>query len=127
VSLSLQDVKVPAIHRLGEEGDGFKIALGALDTGRIGVAAQALGVMCAAFEESVRYAQQRHAFGGPLSKIQAVQFKLAEMERRIACAKLLIQRAGGSRTAAGRIARGIDGESIHAVRRRPGSRTRDPR
>jgi len=93
VSLSLQDVRVPAIHRLGDEGDGFKIALGALDTGRIGVAAQALGVMCAAFEESVRYSQQRHAFGGPLSKIQAVQFKLAEMERRIACAKLLIQRA----------------------------------
>jgi alkylation response protein AidB-like acyl-CoA dehydrogenase len=93
VSLSLEDVKVPVIHRLGEEGDGFRIALGALDTGRIGVAAQALGVMRAALEESVRYAQQRHAFGGPLAKIQAIQFKLAEMERRIQCARLLIQRA----------------------------------
>src|SRR5438105_5091519 len=52
-----------------------------LDAGRIGVGAQALGVMVAAFEEATRYAQQRHAFGAPLSKIQAVQFKLAEMER----------------------------------------------
>src|SRR5437870_4597307 len=64
-----------------------------LDAGRIGVGAQALGVMRAAFEEAVRYAQQRQAFGGPLARIQSVQFKLAEMERRIQCARLLIQRA----------------------------------
>jgi alkylation response protein AidB-like acyl-CoA dehydrogenase len=67
--------------------------MGMLDTGRIGVAAQALGVMRAGFEEAVRYAQQRRAFGGPLAKLQAVQFKLAEMERRIQCSRLLIQRA----------------------------------
>ena len=93
VSLSFHDLRVPADNRLGAEGDGFRIALSALDAGRIGVAAQSLGVMRAAFEEAVRYAQQRRAFGQPLAKIQAIQFKLAEMERRIQCAWLLIQRA----------------------------------
>ena len=93
IALSLEDVRIPVSQRLGEEGDGLRIALGALDTGRIGVAAQALGVMRAAFEQAVSYAQQRTAFGGPLARIQAVQFKLAEMERRMQCARLLIQRA----------------------------------
>ena len=93
VSLSFHDLRVPADNRLGAEGDGFRIALGALDAGRIGVAAQSLGVMRAAFDEAVRYAQQRSAFGQPLAKIQSIQFKLAEMERRIQCAWLLIQRA----------------------------------
>ena len=93
VSLSLEDLHVPADQRLGEEGEGFKIAMSLLDAGRIGVGAQALGVMTAAFTEAVRYAQMRKAFGQPLAKIQSVQFKLAEMERRIQCARLLIQRA----------------------------------
>ncbi|MGH7740503.1 MAG: acyl-CoA dehydrogenase family protein [Candidatus Eiseniibacteriota bacterium] len=93
VALTLENLRVPVANRLGAEGEGFKIALSALDAGRIGVAAQALGVMRAAFEESVKYAQQRQAFGGPLSKIQAIQFKLAEMERRIQCSRLLIRRA----------------------------------
>jgi len=93
VSLSLEDLRVPADQRLGEEGEGFKIAMSMLDAGRIGVGAQALGVMRAAFGEAVRYAQIRKAFGQSLAKIQAVQFKLAEMERRIQCARLLIQRA----------------------------------
>jgi alkylation response protein AidB-like acyl-CoA dehydrogenase len=93
VALSLQDLKVPVEQRLAAEGDGFKIALEALDAGRIGVAAQSLGVATAAFEEAVKYAQQRSAFGHPLAKLQAIQFKLAEMERRIQCARLLIHRA----------------------------------
>jgi len=93
IALTLEDLRVPASQRLGEEGAGFMIAMGMLDAGRIGVAAQALGVMRAAFEEAVHYAQVRKAFGGPLAKIQAVQFKLAEMERRIQCARLLIRRA----------------------------------
>ena len=93
VALSLENLRVPVGNRLGAEGDGFKIALSALDAGRIGVAAQALGVMRAAFAEAVKYAQQRKAFGGTLSKIQAIQFKLAEMERRMQCSRLLIQRA----------------------------------
>jgi len=93
VALSLEDVTVPLDQRLGAEGEGFKIAMSMLDAGRIGVAAQALGVMEAAFEESVRYAQQRRAFGQPIARQQAVQFKLAEMERRIQAARLLIWRA----------------------------------
>ena len=93
ISLTLVDLKVPVEQRLGAEGEGFKIAMNMLDAGRIGVAAQALGVMRAAMEEAVRYAQQRHAFGGSLAKIQSVQFKLAEMERRVQCSRLLIQRA----------------------------------
>jgi alkylation response protein AidB-like acyl-CoA dehydrogenase len=93
VSLALEDLRVPVDQRLGGEGEGFKIAMSMLDAGRIGVAAQALGVMTAAFEDTARYAQQRVAFGQPLAKIQAVQFKLAEMERRVSCARLLIQRA----------------------------------
>ena len=93
VALILEDARVPVDQRLGDEGEGFRLAMSMLDAGRIGVAAQALGVMRAAFGEAVRYAQQRHAFGAPLSKIQSVQFKLAEMERRIQCARLLIQRA----------------------------------
>jgi alkylation response protein AidB-like acyl-CoA dehydrogenase len=93
VSLALEDVRIPVDQRLGAEGEGFQIAMSMLDAGRIGVGAQALGVMRAAFEESVRYAQQRVAFGQPIAKIQAIQFKLAEMERRIQCARLLIQRA----------------------------------
>ena len=93
VSLTLEDVRVPVEQRLGDEGEGFKIAMSMLDAGRIGVAAQALGVMRAAFEQSVRYAKQRHAFGQSIAAIQAVQLKLAEMERRIQCARLLIRRA----------------------------------
>jgi alkylation response protein AidB-like acyl-CoA dehydrogenase len=93
VSLSLEDLRVPAEQRLGAEGEGFKIAMSMLDAGRIGVGAQALGVMRAAFTEAARYAQLRKAFGQPIAKIQSVQFKLAEMERRMQCARLLIQRA----------------------------------
>jgi alkylation response protein AidB-like acyl-CoA dehydrogenase len=93
VALSLDNLKVPIEQRLGAEGDGFRIAMEALDAGRIGVAAQALGVATAAFAEAIKYAQQRSAFGQTLSRIQTIQFKLAEMERRIQCARLLIQRA----------------------------------
>jgi len=93
VALTLEDLRVPADRRLGAEGEGFKIAMSMLDNGRIGVAAQALGVMKAAFGEAVRYAQERKAFGAPISRIQAVQFKLSEMERRIQSAELLIRKA----------------------------------
>jgi alkylation response protein AidB-like acyl-CoA dehydrogenase len=92
-TLSMHDLELPADQRLGGEGEGMKIALAMLDSGRIGVAVQALGVMRAAFEEAAKYAQQRHAFGGPIARIQAIQFKLAEMERRIQCARLLIRKA----------------------------------
>jgi alkylation response protein AidB-like acyl-CoA dehydrogenase len=93
VALSLADLKVPVDQRLGAEGEGFRIAMSMLDSGRIGVAAQALGVMNSAFDAATIYAQQRQAFGAPIAKIQAIQFKLAEMERRSQCSRLLIQRA----------------------------------
>jgi alkylation response protein AidB-like acyl-CoA dehydrogenase len=93
VALTLEDLRVPAEQRLGDEGEGFRIAMSMLDAGRIGVAAQALGVMVAARDDAVRYAQQRQAFGQPIAKIQAIQFKLAEMERRVQCARLLVRRA----------------------------------
>jgi len=93
VTLAFDGARVPAAQRLGPEGEGFKIALTSLDAGRIGVASQALGVMVAAYHEAVRYAQQRKAWGEPLSKIQSIQFKLAEMERRVQCSRLLIQKA----------------------------------
>jgi alkylation response protein AidB-like acyl-CoA dehydrogenase len=93
VTLSFDGARVPVSQRLGGEGEGFKIALKSLDAGRIGVAAQALGVMTAAFHEAARYAQQRQAWDGPIAKIQAIQFKLAEMERRVQAARLLIQKA----------------------------------
>ena len=93
VTLAFDNAKVPVSQRLGAEGEGFKIALSSLDSGRMGVAAQALGVMTAAYHEAVRYAQQRNAWGAPIAKLQAIQFKLAEMERRVMATRLLIQRA----------------------------------
>ncbi len=93
LAITLEDLRVPASQRLGAEGDGFKIAMSMLDAGRIGVAAQALGVMTAAYRDAVRYAQERKAFGGPIAKIQAIQFKLAEMERRVQATRLLLYRA----------------------------------
>ena len=93
VTLAFDSARVPATQRLGPEGEGFKIALKSLDAGRIGVASQALGVMTAAFHEAARYAQQRKAWGAPIAKIQSIQFKLAEMERRVQAARLLIQKA----------------------------------
>jgi butyryl-CoA dehydrogenase len=93
VTLAFDNARVPVAQRLGGEGEGFKIALSMLDSGRMGVAAQALGVMTAAYHEAVRYAQQRQAWGAPIARLQAIQFKLAEMERRVMATRLLIQRA----------------------------------
>ncbi len=93
VTLAFDNANIPVAQRLGGEGEGFKIALSMLDSGRMGVAAQALGVMTAAYHEAIRYAQQRSAWGAPIARIQAIQFKLAEMERRVMASRLLIQRA----------------------------------
>src|SRR5205814_4460336 len=93
VTLSFDGARLPASQRLGAEGEGFKIALSSLDSGRMGVAAQALGVMTAAYHDAARYAQQRQAWGAPSARLQAVQFKPAEMARRVTAARLLIQRA----------------------------------
>jgi butyryl-CoA dehydrogenase len=79
--------------RLGAEGEGFKIALRSLDGGRIGIAAQALGIARAAFEDAVGYARERKTFGQPIAQHQAIQFKLADMKTEIEAARMLLWRA----------------------------------
>jgi alkylation response protein AidB-like acyl-CoA dehydrogenase len=92
-SLILENVRVPQEHVLGEPGMGFKIAMKTLDGGRIGIAAQALGIAQASLEAAVAYAQTRVAFNQPISKLQAIQFKIADMALRIESARLLTWRA----------------------------------
>jgi alkylation response protein AidB-like acyl-CoA dehydrogenase len=88
-----EDYKVPIENRLGEEGDGFKIAMTVLDAGRIGIASQALGIAEAAYEASVAYAKEREAFGHKIGEFQGISFKLADMKTRIEAARLLTYNA----------------------------------
>ncbi|GLU51139.1 acyl-CoA dehydrogenase [Dyadobacter frigoris] len=92
-TLMFTDVKVPKENRIGEDGFGFKFAMTVLNGGRIGIAAQALGIAAGAFELSLKYAQERKTFGKPISDHQAIQFKLAEMATRIEAARLLVYKA----------------------------------
>jgi butyryl-CoA dehydrogenase len=92
-TIYLEGCAVPERCRLGAEGDGFKIAMATLDGGRIGIAAQALGIARAAFEEATAYARERKAFGQPIAGFQAVQFMLADMATEIDAARLLVWRA----------------------------------
>ncbi|GAB6138937.1 acyl-CoA dehydrogenase [Halanaerobaculum tunisiense] len=91
--LIFEDCRVPKENLLGEEGDGFKIAMQALDGGRIGVAAQALGIAQRALDESVQYVKEREQFGRPIGKFQENQFKLAEMKMKIRAARNLVYEA----------------------------------
>ncbi len=97
----LADCAVGDDARLGPEGDGFKIAMRALDGGRIGIAAQALGIARAAFEDATRYARQRKTFGQPIAEHQAIQFKLADMCTEIDAARMLLWRAAVKKDAGG--------------------------
>nr|BCX00475.1 MAG: acyl-CoA dehydrogenase [Bacteroidota bacterium] len=92
-SLHFEDVRVPVENRLGAEGMGFKIAMSTLDGGRIGIAAQALGIAQGAFERALAYARERKAFGQPIANLQAIQFKLADMATEIEAARLLTYKA----------------------------------
>jgi alkylation response protein AidB-like acyl-CoA dehydrogenase len=92
-SLQFTDVKVPKANRLGEDGFGFKFAMKTLSGGRIGIAAQALGIAQGAYELALEYSKQRKAFGKPISEHQAVAFKLADMATRIEAARLLVYKA----------------------------------
>ena len=92
-SVFFERCALPARFRLGQEGEGFKIAMAALDGGRIGIAAQALGIARAALEEAVAYARERRAFGQPIAQFQAIQFMLADMETELEAARLLVWRA----------------------------------
>ncbi len=92
-SLMFSDVKVAMENRIGEDGFGFKFAMSTLNGGRIGIAAQALGIASGAYERSVKYAKERKAFGVSISNHQAIQFKLADMRMRIEAARFLIYKA----------------------------------
>ncbi len=87
------DVKVPKENRIGDDGFGFKFAMKTLSGGRIGIAAQALGIAGGAYELALAYAQEREAFGKPIAKHQAIAFKLAQMATDIEAAKMMVYRA----------------------------------
>jgi butyryl-CoA dehydrogenase len=92
-SVFFEDCAIPKRLRLGQEGEGFKIAMSTLDGGRIGIAAQALGIARAAHEEAVAYAKDRKAFGQPIATFQAIQFMIADMATELDAARLLVWRA----------------------------------
>jgi len=92
--INMKDVPVPESHRLGEEGEGFKIAMTCLDNARYTVAAGAVGLMKACLEESIKYAQERKTFGKPIAEYQLVQQMLAQMQQRIDAGELLVWKAG---------------------------------
>jgi alkylation response protein AidB-like acyl-CoA dehydrogenase len=87
------DVKVPVANRLGNEGDGFKIAMKVLAGGRIGIASQALGIAAGAYELALKYSKERKAFGKEIANHQAIAFKLADMATQIEAARMLVYRA----------------------------------
>lgn len=91
--IAFEDYRCPAENRLGEEGQGFKIAMTVLDAGRIGIASQALGIAEAAYEASVTYAKEREAFGQKIGQFQGIGFKIADMKTRIEAARLLVHQA----------------------------------
>src|SRR3981189_3337016 len=91
--LVFTDCAVPVANRIGNEGEGYKVALSTLDGGRMGIAAQATGIAQGAFEAALKYSQERMAFGHPISQFQAIQFILADMSTEIDAARLLIRKA----------------------------------
>lgn len=93
-SITFSDVKVPKENIIGEVGFGFKFAMKTLAGGRIGIAAQALGIAAGAYELALKYSHERSAFGKPISKHQAIQFKLADMATEIEAARLMVYKAG---------------------------------
>ncbi|WP_461788911.1 acyl-CoA dehydrogenase [Pedobacter sp.] len=92
-SLMFNDVKVPKENRIGDDGFGFKFAMKTLEGGRIGIAAQALGIASGAYELALAYAKERKAFGKPIADHQAIAFKLADMATQIEAARLLVHKA----------------------------------
>ena len=94
-----EDCRIPAANLIGEEGQGYKIALSGLEGGRIGIASQSVGMARAAFEAALAYAKERESFGKPIFEHQSVQFKLAEMATRIEAARQLIRHAASMKDA----------------------------
>jgi alkylation response protein AidB-like acyl-CoA dehydrogenase len=98
--IHFDNYRCPVENRLGQEGKGFNIAMAVLDAGRIGIAAQALGVAQAAYDASVAYACERTAFGQPIGQFQMIQQKIADMKTRIEASRLLIYQAAMAKTRA---------------------------
>jgi len=92
--ISMSDVRVPVSHRLGEEGEGFKIAMSAIDNARYAVAAGAVGMIKTCLEESIRYAKERQTFGKPIAEYQLVQQMIANMQQSVDIGQLLVWKAG---------------------------------
>ncbi|PAQ15277.1 acyl-CoA dehydrogenase [Bacillaceae bacterium SAOS 7] len=97
VQLTFEDMQVPVANLLGQEGEGFKIAMANLDVGRIGIAAQSLGIAEAALQEATNYSKERKQFGKPIAAQQGLAFKLADMATSVEAAKLLVYRAANLR------------------------------
>lgn len=117
LQLSFEDMLIPAENRLGQEGEGFGIALSNLETGRIGIAAQALGIAEAAFAAAVQYAKERKQFDVTIASHQGIAFKLADMATNIEAAKLLIYRAADLKE------RGLDARKEAAIAKLFASKT----
>ena len=99
VELFFSDCRIPKENLLGKEGAGFKIAMATLDGGRIGIAAQAVGIAQAALEESIKYSKERVQFGRPIATKQAIQWMIADMAARIEASRLLLYRAAAAKDA----------------------------
>jgi len=114
VEVLLNDCEVPVENRLGEEGQGLKIALSALDGGRIGIGAQAVGLAQGALEESVKYAKQRKAFGKSISEFQAIQWMIADMQTEIEAARGLTHYAAWLKDSGGRMGSAASKAKLYA-------------
>jgi alkylation response protein AidB-like acyl-CoA dehydrogenase len=97
VQLTFDGMRVPTANMLGEEGQGFVYAMRSLDNGRLGIAAQALGIAQAALDASLDYAAERKQFGKPIREFEAIQFKLADMGARIASARALLHQTAAAK------------------------------
>jgi alkylation response protein AidB-like acyl-CoA dehydrogenase len=114
VEIVLNECVVPAENRLGEEGAGLKIALSALDGGRIGIAAQAVGLAQGALEEAVKYAKSRKAFGKSIGEFQAIQWMLADMQTEIEAARVLLYQAACLKDSGGRMGSAASRAKLYA-------------
>ena len=114
VSLSFDDCRVPAANLLGREGDGFKIAMTALDGGRIGIASQAAGIAAGALRAAASYANERQQFGRPIASFQSIQNKLADMATELDAARMLIFRACALKQAGQRFTREASMAKLYA-------------
>lgn len=93
IEMFLEDCKVPLTNIIGQEGEGFKIAMATLDAGRIGIGAQAVGIAQGCMDEAIKYAKEREQFGKPIAKFQAIQWMIADMATEIEAARLLVRKA----------------------------------